>query len=97
MQVAGYVKNVAAVGMFVSLSSSVEARVKLGQLSNTFIEDPKAAFPVGQFVSGRIVSIQGDRCAVLRCAAVCCAVLRCAALRGDHCQYCQIHVKPVFL
>lgn len=65
MQVQGYVKNVAAVGMFVTLSSSVEARVKLGHLSNTFVEDPKAAFPVGQLVTGRIVSIQGSRCAVL--------------------------------
>ena len=65
MQVQGYVKNVAAVGMFVTLSSSVEARVKLGHLSNTFVEDPKAAFLVGQLVTGHIVSIQGSRCAVL--------------------------------
>lgn len=57
----GYVKNVSAVGVFVTLSSSVEARVKLGQLSDTFVEDPKAAFPVGQLVSGRILNVQGDR------------------------------------
>lgn len=61
LQVQGYVKNVSAVGVFVTLSSSVEARVKLGQLSDTFVEDPKAIFPVGHLVSGRILSVQGHR------------------------------------
>ena len=84
-------KGVSAVGMFVSLSSSVEARVKLGQLSDTFIEDPKARFLAGQYVSGRILSIQGDRSAsdcqpmhhisALNCALHCMPVFTCALLK----------------
>lgn len=71
-------KGVSAVGMFVSLSSSVEARVKLGQLSDTFVEDPQTTFPAGQFVTGRILSIQGDR-SVSDCS-FCCAPHICMQL-----------------
>lgn len=56
-------KSVAKVGVFITLGRSVDARVKLGQLSASFVEDPAAAFPVGKLVKGRVVSVTGDRSA----------------------------------
>jgi rRNA biogenesis protein RRP5 len=44
--------------MFVVLDRSHDARVKLSQLSDGFVEDPAAAFPVGSRVEGRIVSVE---------------------------------------
>ncbi|KAL0048743.1 hypothetical protein WJX82_009925 [Trebouxia sp. C0006] len=60
-QVHGYVKSVAKVGVFVTIGRGIEARVKLGQLSATFVEDPAVAFPVGKLVKGRVVSVTGNR------------------------------------
>jgi rRNA biogenesis protein RRP5 len=44
--------------MFVVLDRSHDARVKLSQLSDGFVEDPAAAFPVGSCVEGHIVSVE---------------------------------------
>ena len=65
-QVCGYVQHVSKAGMFVTLSHHVTARVKLGQLAGSFVEDPEAVFPPGTLVKGRILSIQGDRSAFSR-------------------------------
>ena len=65
MQVCGYVQHVAKAGMFVTLSHNVTARVKLGQLAGSFVEDPEAVFPPGTLVKGRILSVQSDRSASL--------------------------------
>ncbi|KAF5829876.1 hypothetical protein DUNSADRAFT_15392 [Dunaliella salina] len=55
--VTGYVKKVEAKqGMFVTLDRSHDARVKMCNLSDGFIEDPVAAFPEGLLVSGRLVA-----------------------------------------
>jgi rRNA biogenesis protein RRP5 len=58
MQVQGYVRSVSTKGMFVVLDRSHDARVKLSQLSDGFVEDPAAAFPVGSRVEGRIASVE---------------------------------------
>lgn len=63
LQVCGYVQHVSKAGMFVALAHDVTARVKLGQLAASFVEDPQAAFPPGTLVKGRILSVQGDRSA----------------------------------
>ena len=61
LQVCGYVQHVAKAGMFVTLSRDLVARVKLGELAASFVEDPEAAFPPGTLVKGRVLSVQGDR------------------------------------
>ena len=57
----GYVKHVSKVGLFVSLSTDLDARVRLSNLADTFVEEPGKAFPAGRLVKGRILSIAGDR------------------------------------
>lgn len=57
----GYVKAVTKAGVFVVLARNVEARVRLSQLQNGFVEDPAAAFPVGSLFTGRVVSTDGGR------------------------------------
>ena len=49
--------------MFVTLAHGVTARVKLGQLAASYVEDPEAVFPPGTLVKGRILSVQADRSA----------------------------------
>lgn len=61
-QVHGYVKSVGRAGAFVALSRGLEARVKLGNLADGFVEDPEQAFPEGQLVRGRVISTAGGRC-----------------------------------
>ena len=60
-QVRGYVKAASKVGVFVTLSHDVDARVRLSNLAETFVKDPEAAFPVGQLVSGRILKVTPER------------------------------------
>lgn len=45
--------------MFVSLSSTLVAFVKLRNLSDGFVEDPKSAFPLGHLVTGRVLRADG--------------------------------------
>ena len=61
LQVCGYVQHVAKAGMFVTLSRDVVARVKLGNMAASFVEDPGAAFPPGTLVKGRVLSMDGSR------------------------------------
>jgi len=58
---AGYITNVGNAGVFVSLSRSMDARIKLRQLSDEFLEDPKAAFPVGMYVCGTVIAADDGR------------------------------------
>ncbi|QDZ24213.1 rRNA biogenesis protein [Chloropicon primus] len=60
-EVCGYVKNVTPKGCFVSLSRHVHAHIKLKNLSNKFIVDPKQEFPRGKFVRGKVVDVNEDR------------------------------------
>uniref|UniRef100_A0A383V4G5 S1 motif domain-containing protein n=1 Tax=Tetradesmus obliquus TaxID=3088 RepID=A0A383V4G5_TETOB len=57
-KVQGYVRSVSTKGLFVTLDRIRDARVKLSQLSDGFVEDPAAAFPVGSRVEGRVVSVE---------------------------------------
>ena len=61
MQVSGYVKAVSSAGVFVALARNAEARVKMGHLSDSFVKDPKAAFPEGKLVHGRVISSADGR------------------------------------
>ena len=53
----GFVKNVADVGLFVSLSSNVTAFVRVSDLSDSFIKDWKSSFQVDQLVKGKIIAV----------------------------------------
>lgn len=61
-QVSGYVKAVSSAGVFVVLARNAEARVKMGHLSDSFVKDPKEAFPEGKLVEGRVLSAADGRC-----------------------------------
>ena len=48
-------------GVFVSLSNEVDARVKMSNLADSFVEDAAQAFPQGKLVKGHIISISQDK------------------------------------
>lgn len=64
LQVSGYVKAVSSAGVFVVLARNAEARVKMGHLSDSFVKDPKEAFPEGKLVAGRVISAADGRCCI---------------------------------
>jgi rRNA biogenesis protein RRP5 len=74
LQVQGYVRSVSTKGLFVVLDRCRDARVKLSQLSDGFVEDPAAAFPVGSRVEGRIVSVEHTKPPTAAAAAAAAAV-----------------------
>lgn len=94
----GYVKAVTKAGVFVVLARDVEARVRLSQLQNGFVEDPATAFPVGSLFTGRVVATEGGRYACLTERMVC------IVLRGVHrndcsqagavCAHIHAHARP---
>lgn len=53
-----YVKAVSKIGVFVTLARGLDARIRLSQLADSFVDDPQAAFPEGKLVKGRIVSTE---------------------------------------
>lgn len=53
----GFIKNVADNGIFVALSSSVTAFVRVANLSDLYLKDWKAGFEVDQLVKGKIVAV----------------------------------------
>eukprot|EP00890_Picochlorum_soloecismus_P005949 jgi/Picsp_1/6355/NSC_03704-R1_protein rrp5 homolog len=59
--VSGYVKSAGKVGVFVTLSRNVDARIKLRQLSDNFVEDPCSTFPPGTLVSGTVISVANGK------------------------------------
>ena len=61
LKVCGYVKAGGPAGVFVCLARNCEARVRLGQLSDAFVDDPAAAFPPGKKVTGRVLKVDGSR------------------------------------
>lgn len=65
VQVRGYVKSVGKQGAFVEVAPGTDARVKLSQLADTFLDAPSEAFPVGKLVRGRIVGNAHGRRALL--------------------------------
>ena len=55
--VLGYVKKVIAKGCFVAVCHGVDALVKLRDLSDEFVADPGAAFPVGSLVRAKVAQV----------------------------------------
>ncbi|CAO2824133.1 unnamed protein product [Amaranthus hypochondriacus] len=58
MVVYGYVKNVTPKGCFIMLSRNIDARIKLTNLSDGYVEDPVKEFPVGKLLEGKIISVE---------------------------------------
>ncbi|MCO5551934.1 hypothetical protein L7F22_005441 [Adiantum nelumboides] len=58
MEVQGFVKSIINKGCFVTLSRHLDARIKLSNLAETFINDPGSLFPVGKLVKGRVISLE---------------------------------------
>ena len=56
-RVDGYVKNVTKSGVFVAIARDADARVKMCNLGDAFVEDPIAAFPRGALVRGVVVAV----------------------------------------
>ncbi|KAH7441212.1 hypothetical protein KP509_03G029000 [Ceratopteris richardii] len=56
MEVEGFVKNIVSKGCFVTLSRKIDARIKISNLSGTYVADPEIMFPVGKVVRGRVIS-----------------------------------------
>ena len=61
MQVQGYVRGASQAGVFVTLSRGIEARVRLANLAEGYVEDPVASFPVGKHVRGWVLSCAADK------------------------------------
>ncbi|EFJ27241.1 hypothetical protein SELMODRAFT_412239 [Selaginella moellendorffii] len=53
-----FVKNVMEKGCFVVLAPSLEARIQLKNLLNSFVQNPAEMFPPGKVILGRILSIE---------------------------------------
>lgn len=53
----GFVKNVSANGLFISLGRSVTARVQIKELSDYFLNEWQKFFHVGQLVKGKVLSV----------------------------------------
>lgn len=49
----GYVKNVTSKGCFILLSRKLDAKIRLSNLSDGFVESPDKEFPIGKLVVGR--------------------------------------------
>ena len=56
----GYIRSISPNGCFVALSRHVTARVKIAELSDSYVKDWKMDFKEGQLVRGRIVSIDKE-------------------------------------
>ncbi|KAF8085254.1 hypothetical protein N665_0674s0019 [Sinapis alba] len=58
MGIEGYVKNTMSKGCFIMLSRTVDAKVLLSNLCDTFVKDPEKQFPVGKLVTGRVLTVE---------------------------------------
>lgn len=61
MQVQGYVRGASRAGVFLTLERGLEARVRLANLSEGYVEDPVTAFPAGKHVQGWVASLADNR------------------------------------
>jgi predicted RNA-binding protein with RPS1 domain len=57
LQVSGYVRGTSKYGVFVALAPGVDARVKMSNLADSFVEDAAAKFVPGQLIKGHVVSL----------------------------------------
>ncbi|KAL3684900.1 hypothetical protein R1sor_002922 [Riccia sorocarpa] len=56
--VQAFVKSASSKGCFVVLSRSVEGRILIKDLADTFLQDPAESFPPGKLVTGRITKVE---------------------------------------
>lgn len=56
--VRGFIRAISDKGGFISIGRDVVAHVKLCDLSDEFVESPKADFPVGKLVCGSVIDVQ---------------------------------------
>ncbi|CAO3657623.1 unnamed protein product [Mucor hiemalis] len=56
----GYVSNIAPSGVFVKLNHSIAARVKIANLSDSFVKEWKDIYKEGQLVKAKIIYIDHD-------------------------------------
>ncbi|KAI8991069.1 hypothetical protein BDF20DRAFT_811062 [Mycotypha africana] len=56
----GYVSNVSSVGVFVKLNHNIAARVKIANLSDSFVKEWKDIYKLGQLVKAKIIYIDYD-------------------------------------
>ena len=61
----GFVKNVAENGLFISLSSCVDAFVRVADLSDLYIKDWKSEYTIDQLVKGKIINLDSTSKRVL--------------------------------
>ncbi|KAI9482770.1 MAG: hypothetical protein EXX96DRAFT_647601 [Benjaminiella poitrasii] len=57
----GYVSNVSPAGVFVKLGHAVTARVKIANLSDSFVKEWKGLYQLGQFVKLKIIYIDYEK------------------------------------
>ena len=55
--VRGFVSNTSGKGCFLRLSHAVTGHVLMKDLSDEFIDDPAAEFPMGKLVHARVLSV----------------------------------------
>ncbi|KAL4451480.1 hypothetical protein ABPG75_007142 [Micractinium tetrahymenae] len=60
-KVAGYVKSAGPPGVFVCLARNLDARIRLNQLADGFVERPAEVFPEGRLVVAQVLKAEGDR------------------------------------
>ena len=53
----GFVKNIDGSGLFVSLSSTLTAHVRVSDLSDSFLKEWKSNFEIGQLVKGKVIAL----------------------------------------
>lgn len=58
--VRGFVKNVAASGLFVALSHNITAFVPVPELSDEFVKDWKSLFEVDRLIAGKVISVDAE-------------------------------------
>ncbi|KAI9253242.1 hypothetical protein EDC94DRAFT_546543 [Helicostylum pulchrum] len=56
----GYVTNIAPNGVFVKLNHSIVARVKIANLSDSFVKEWKSIYKEGQLVKAKVIYIDHD-------------------------------------
>ena len=54
----GYIKNVADLGLFISLSTGITAFVRIADLSDEYLKDWKSQYEVDNLVEGKILSVE---------------------------------------
>ncbi|KAJ3098421.1 hypothetical protein HDU97_004005 [Phlyctochytrium planicorne] len=58
--ISGFVKNISEGGLFVDLGHGRTGRVRIKELSDSFVKDWKSLFAIGDRVKGRILSIDSE-------------------------------------